>query len=158
MSAALIALWALLFAFPPTVRGRHAMHNVLWIVKPLGPINPDGSVTAYAHVQERGEYRLHKLLGMAAGVPFLFAPSDPYWLAAMLFAMLVVDGGTRRLDFIDYAGHGAELLAAEADGLTGYRAAEIARMKPNKDKQGDNVALLLLRWEWLAHIVWRLGR
>jgi hypothetical protein len=160
LMAFLPALWLLLFVFPPTVAGNHAEHNAMRIVKPAGPINPGGSNTAFAHIQEKGEFRLHKLLAIAAGLPFVFVAPEP--LALGLFAqalvMAAVDSFSRKIEAIDFAGHGAEIIAAERAGDWTYRAAEIARMQGDRDKRGQNVAALLLRWEWLARIVWWLGR
>lgn len=158
--AAIFALWGVLFLFPPTIKGPHAVHNLLWIVKPEGPVNAEGSVTEFAHVQEKGEYRLHKLLGMAAGFVVSLVPIEPAGLQALAVwvALVFVDGFTRKLQAIDYAGHGAEILAADRAGFVGYGKAEIERMQRHSDKQGHNVAAGLLRWEWLARIVLILGR
>lgn len=163
-----LALFLLLFAFPPTIKGRFATHNAARITRPVGPLNPDGSTTAFAHIQERGEYRLHKLLAIAAGVPFVFVPPSvwqgfavPSWMVAgivQLIAMLAVDQFTRTFEAIDFAGHGAEILAAEAAGDATYREAEIARTAKDLDKRGDDVPAQLARWHWLARIVFTLGR
>lgn len=160
MSALLILIWAALFLVPPTVKGRHATHNAARIIKPLGPLNPDGSTTEWANIQERGEYRLHKLFGIAAGVPFLFVQIDPPMIALLLqiIAMLGADQFTRAINAIDYAGHAAEIIAAESDGAIGYRESEIVRMSDDHDKRGQNVAAMLLRWEWLGRVVYILGR
>ena len=153
-----LAVWVVAFLFPPTVKGRWAEHNALRIIHPNGPLNLDGSATVHVHVQEKGEFRLHKLFALAAGVPFLFIPYEPVMLMLQPIAMLAADQFTRKFDAIDYAGHGAEILSAEAAGLIGYRAQEIARMNTDHDKRGQNVAAMLLRWEWLARFVRLLGR
>lgn len=154
------AVWLLLFVFPPTVAGHHASHNAARIVKPKGPINPGGSNTAFVHVQEKGEYRLHKLFAIAAGLAFMLAPYHTTFglILAQAITMAAVDSFSRKIEAIDFAGHGAEIIAAERAGDWGYRAAEIERMRADRDKQGQNVAALLLRWEWLARIVYFLGR
>lgn len=152
------ALWLALFAFPPTVAGRHAVHNAARIVRPKGPLNPDGSVTAFAHIQEKGEFRLHKLLAIAAGLAFVLAPFAPAPLFAQVVVMAAVDSGTRRFRAFDYAGHGAEIMAAERAGVIGYRAAEIARMSDDETQAGDDVPAELARWHWLARVVFVLGR
>lgn len=152
------ALWLLAFAFPPTFEGPRAVHNAARIIRPKGPLNRDGSVTAFAHIQEKGEFRLHKLLGLAAGLPFLFAPFDPVLLFAQPIAMAAVDSFSRRLRAFDYAGHGAEIMAAERAGVIGYREAEIARMSDDDTQAGDDIPAELARWNWLARIVYALGR
>jgi hypothetical protein len=152
------ALFALLFAFPPVFKGDKAQSNPIGITRPKGPVNRDGSVTAYAHVQEKGEYRLSKLGAIAAGMVFPFLPFDPVLYLLQPIAMVFADQAVRFAPFTDWAGHGAEIIAAERDGAIGYREAEIERMRDDNDKQNVNVAAGLLRWEWLARIVERLGR
>jgi hypothetical protein len=158
MTLATLAIWFALFLFPPVIKGRWAQHNMLRITRPEGPINRDGSTTAFAHVQEKGEFRLCKLFAIAAGVPFVFAAPEPIVLLLQPIAMIAVDQIVRAIGAVDYAGHGAEILAAERAGDMTYRAAEIARLQTDQDKRGDNVAAMLLRWEWLARIVHLLGR
>jgi hypothetical protein len=61
---------------------------------------------------------------------------------------------------LDYAGHGAEIIAAERAGITGYRAGEITRMRllDNRAHMTDaQVDAALCRWHWLARVVHRLG-
>jgi hypothetical protein len=157
---ALPALWLALFLFPPVFAGDRAQHGPVGIWKPPGPINRDGSATEYAHVQEKGEFRLAKLGGIAAARVFAALPFEPLVLALMLqgIAMALADQAVRFFPGTDYAGHGAEIMAAEADGITGYRAAEIARMRTNRDKRGQDVEAGLARWHWLARVIFMLGR
>lgn len=158
--AGIFALWGVLFLFPPVVRGERAEHNLLRIVKPAGPINRDGSVTEFAHVQEKGEYRLHKLLGMTSAALAALLPieHEVVYPLTVWAALVTVDAFSRKIGAIDYGGHGAEIMAAEKAGFLGYREAEIARMSDDGDKIGHNVAARLLRWEWLSRIVYALGR
>ena len=165
MSAALaiLAAWAVLCIIAPTRKGRHAQHNALFISRPVGPINLDGSITAFAHVQERGEYRLGKLTGLAVGgaalAVALASEADPVGAAIVTFLpMIVCDAFSRKVNFIDYAGHGAEIIAAEREGVAGYREAEIARMSDDPDKRGQDIAAGLDRARWLARVVHRLGK
>lgn len=157
MTAALLILWALLFAIAPTYRGERAANHMLGIIRPEGPVNRDGSTTAFAHVQEKGEFRLAKLGAIAAGLPFLWldSPVSPF-LAPL--AIILGDQLVRSSGAVDYAGHAAEIMAAEDDGAFGYREAEIARMSDDGDKRGHNIAAMLLRWEWLGRVVYALGR
>lgn len=155
---AIFALWILAFIFPPVIVGSYANHNAVRIARPVGPLNSDGSTTKYVHVQETGEFRLHKLFALAAGIPFLLVEPSPVTLFLMPIVMMGADQATRTLNAIDYAGHGAEILVAEADGMVGYRAAEIERMSDDRDKRGQNVEAELTRWNWLAVIVATLGK
>lgn len=157
MTYAILALFVALFIFPPVYRGRAAKSSPIGVWKPQGPVNPDGSVTQYAHVQEVGEYRLSKLAAIAAGVPFLFI-EGPVVLLLMPIAMCVADQAMRFAPWTDWAGHNAEIMAAEADGAFDYRNGEILRMSDDRDKQNVNIAAMLLRWEWLGRIVYVLGR
>jgi hypothetical protein len=152
------AVWLALFLFPPVFAGKSAKHNPIGIWKPEGPLNRDGSTTVYAHVQEKGEYRLAKIGGILAGLVFIWVPYDPVIYLLQPIAMAVADQAVRFFSGTDYAGHGAEIIAAERDGMMGYRAYEIARMSDDRDKQGQDIEAGLRRWNWLARIVERLGR
>jgi hypothetical protein len=159
----ILAAWALLGIIAPTRPGRHARHNAVFITRPAGPLNPDGSVTGFAHVQERGEYRLGKLIGLAAGGVCVAVAwtsgADPIALVIVTFLpMILCDAFSRKVNFIDYAGHGAEIIAAEYAGAIGYRAEEIERMRDDPDKRGQDIAEGLDRARWLARVVFALGR
>lgn len=153
------ALFALLFAFPPVFKGSKAQHSPVGIWRPEGPLNRDGSTTAFAHVQEKGEFRLSKIGAIIAGLCFLALPFDPILYFLQPIAMAAVDQAVRFLPPVDWAGHGAEIIAAERAGDMGYREAEIARMTRNSDKPSDAVAVDagLRRWHWLARVVYVLG-
>lgn len=154
------ALWAGMFLFPLVLSGPRAISNAFRIVRPVGPLNPGGSTTRHAHVQELGEYRVYKLLAVAITTPFYFLTTDPFYLAVALhlFAFLIVDQLVRKIEGTDYAGHGAEIMSAEAEGDETYRSAEIARLLKDHDKKGEDVVAGLARWNWLARITYVLGR
>lgn len=152
-----LAIFALLFLFPPVTRGTRATHNALRITMPRTMPG-----RKYVLTQERGEYRLHKLFALLAGLPFLAITSETPLLIAVgqFLAMFAVDQLTRLIEAIDWAGHGAEIMAAEKDGQTGYRAKEIADLENpalNMDKRGDDVPAMLAKWNWLAILVRLLG-
>jgi hypothetical protein len=151
------AVWLAMFARPPVFASTTAKHSPIGIWKPEGPLNRDGSVTVYAHVQEKGEYRLAKIGGILAGLAFIWVPFDPVVYLLQPIAMAVADQAVRFFPGTDYAGHGAEIIAAERDGAVGYRAAEIERMSDDRDKQGQDIEAGLRRWHWLAVIVHFLG-
>ena len=160
---AILAAWAVWGIIAPTRKGRHAQHNALFITRPEGPTNPDGSTTAFAHVQERGEYRLGKLIGLAAGgaalAVALASEADPMGAVIVTFLpMILADTFSRKVNFIDYAGHGAEIIAAERAGVVGYREAEIARMSDDPDKRGQDIGAGLDRAHPLARLVHILGK
>ncbi len=152
------AVWFGLFLFPPVFAGKAAKHSPIGIWKPEGPLNRDGSVTVYAHVQEKGEFRLAKLGAILVGLVFLWVPHDPVVYLLQPIAMAVADQAVRFFPGTDYAGHGAEIIAAERDGAIGYRAAEIARMSDDRDKRGQDIDAGLRRWNWLSALVFTLGQ
>ena len=146
------AIWLALLLFPPVISGPRSYHWLLWIRLNRAP--------GWRHVlvHERGEFRLAKLAGLATGVVFVALPASPILWVLQPLAMAFADQGVRASGAVDYAGHEAEILSAERAGETGYRAAEIARMSDDRDKQGDDIAAELARWRWLARIVGVLGK
>jgi hypothetical protein len=141
--------WALYGVIGPIIlRGDEAWHTALavWMPKELN----DGNWIPAVKVQEVGEWRFHKLLGVISALPgFLF--SNPLLeLPAVVLPLLVVDALSRKIAAIDMAGHGAEIIAAEREGLVGYREAEIIRSGYTK-AQIDRMA-------WLAKFIYLLGR
>lgn len=164
------SIWLVWGIIAPTRQGKRARHTIWCIYRPVGPVNPDGSTTEFSHVHEKGEWRLSKLLAKLTGLafPIVFAPPlslvvvDPPLLLLVLLAqacvMIIVDNKTRGMDIIDYAGHGAEIIAAEMAKEIGYREAEIVRMSDDDDKQALQVREKLDQTRWLARIVFWLGR
>lgn len=153
----------------PTVKGTMARNNPVRIVRPDKPILWDGSVTAFVHVQERGEFRLCKIAGIVAVLAF-WAVCTALGLHPVAFAivspiaMVTGDQMMRVLPFTDYAGHGAELLAAKAeyanapDQFEVYRKREVEALRGDPAKRGDDIERELARWHWLARIAYALGR
>jgi hypothetical protein len=92
------------------------------------------------------------------GAAFFALPFEPVLLMLYPIAIAAANQAVRFFPGTNYAGHGAEIIAAEAAGQAGYREAEIARMRTNRDKRGDDVAAQLARWNWLARIVFAWGR
>lgn len=160
MSAALIAVlvWAAYGVLGPVVfKGKSAKHNAFFVLMPAEARN--GNHLPSVRVQEVGEWRLAKIVAVVAALPGLLMAADPitqFLLAAL--PMLIADAAMRAVSASDYAGHGAEIIAAERSGLIGYREAEIERMRRDPDKQGHDVPTGLARWHWLARIVFALGR
>ncbi|MFN3991272.1 MAG: hypothetical protein ACK4IS_13570, partial [Erythrobacter sp.] len=103
-------------------------HNVLWVTMP------------------------------AAGLPGLLLASDPVMAAiATGLPMLLADGLARTIKAIDYAGHGAEIMAGEAAGMAEYRANEVEQMRWAMGRSADEIEAGLQRWHWLARVVRALG-
>lgn len=152
------ALWLLFLLAAPVSKGRSASHTAIGITVPSAAVLPDGNVTAFVLIQERGEWRLHKLLAIAAALAFLLLPFGLMTVFFQVIVMIAVDQFTRNIEAIDFAGHGAKIMAAEAAGKMEYREAEIARMMKDRNKRGDDIPAQLARWNWLARIVFWLGR
>lgn len=162
----LFLLWLALFAYPPrrAVDGYWSRHNALMIFMPRQKGRwPNGNVREYVRVQEFGEFRLLKLIGLIPlGLMWLIGPQGdgPMETAVLqtvlgLVSIIPVEVGLRGA--IDPAGHGAEIIAAEKAGDTEYRAGEIERMALGEYK-GRDVEAVLARWHWLARVVHLLGR
>lgn len=133
----IFGVFLLAFVSPPTWRGERATHNAVRILKPKGPVNRDGSLTRFAHKQEKAEYRLHKLFAMLPGIPFLFI--EPWFLTVMVqpILMLVFDQFSRKIGAIDWLGHNVEWMTAQKEGYFNYRSEEITRMTRDMDKMDE---------------------
>lgn len=161
IAAVLVLVWAAYGALGPVVlKGRSAKHNAFAVW--MHSADTIGNHLPSVLVQEVGEWRLSKIVGVACAIPGLLLVSDPAMQAlAAVLPMLIADAVSRLIPASDYAGHGAEIIAAERAGLIGYRAAEIERMRLFDNRQHMTTAQVdaaLRRWNWLARIVWRLGR
>ncbi len=78
MSAALIIVlvWAAYGALGPVVlKGRHAHHNAFAVW--MHSRDPIGNHLPSVRVQEVGEWRLSKLVGVIAAIPGLLLVADP---------------------------------------------------------------------------------
>jgi hypothetical protein len=156
----LVLVWVLYAAFGPVIiPASRARHNALYVVMPRAA--QAGNHLPAVRVQEVGEWMLCKLIGIAAAVPGLLLVADPVMqLYAAIMPMLLADALSRFVPALDYAGHGAEIIAAERAGITGYRAGEITRMRllDNRAHMTDaQIDAALRRWEWLARVVCWLG-
>lgn len=149
-------LWLAYAAFGPVrLTGKSNMHNayVVWLtLAPMGD-NHQPSVI----VQEIGEWRLHKLIGIAAYFPVaLIDPLVGPFLGAL--AMLLADGFSRKVKRIDWAGHGAEVMAAEKAGIAGYREAEAERVARDYKATPADALLWFDQMRWLSRIIYALGQ
>lgn len=157
-------LWAIPLAWlaygilgPVKLRSDRNVHNVLFVW--LREQGENGNHQPSVKVQEVGEWRLAKMIGVTVGLVAAFAlPDSPVALFAVCALTLVPDALCRKVNAIDYAGHGAEIMHAEAAGIFGYREAEIARMQQDRDKRGQGVAANLDRMRWLSRVIYLLGR
>ena len=162
MSIALIfvLVWAAYGVLGPVVvQGPSARHNAIFVSMPKTGTN--GNHLPAVRVQEVGEWRLCKIVGILAAMPGLVLSTDPVTQPIVtLLPMLLVDAASRSISGFDYAGHGAEIIAAERAGLMDYRAAEIERMRLFDNRQHmtpAQVDALLRRWHWLARVVHWMG-
>lgn len=163
MSAALVALlaWAAYGVLGPIVlQGKSARHTALavWMHR----ADPIGNHLPSVRVQEVGEWRLCKIIGVISALPGLIFVAHPaHQFALTVVPMLLCDALTRKIPALDYAGHGAEIISAERAGLAGYREAEIERMRRFDRRQSMTTAEIeaaLTRWHWLARVVAVVGR
>lgn len=161
--------WVVLGIFgPPIKKASRNVHNA-WSVKSNGDPFP--------LVQEVGEWKLCKIIGIAVGVLAHIIALQFGGLAHMAAAILMVfaDSFSRTVFALDAGGHGAEIIAATEAGVDGYRDGEIKRLlaeenwqkalgfsKPAKGKAApgsrEKVEAALAKWHWLAKIIYRLGR
>jgi hypothetical protein len=152
------ALWAAYVVLFPGIRTetRAAKNALVWWYPTQ---SKRGNFPPAQRIHEGGGFRfggvlaVPLLIGLAlAGLPLI---------AQALLSLLAVAGVfqiTRR--WIDIAEHGAEILAAEDEGVDGYRAAEIARMALTDDYRGTpegEIAKRLLGAEWRSRIILFLG-
>lgn len=151
--------WLAFGVFGPIKRpGKSARHNALFLWMPKEARN--GNYLPAVLVQEIGEWRLSKLIAVAVGVAGAVLSADLV-ISPLVTAIAMVAADSFSRLFTDYAGHGAEIIEAERQGLIGYRAAEIDRMIRLDGRQHmipEQVDGALRRWHWLARIVWRLGQ
>jgi len=159
-AALLVVVWAAYGVVGPVVfNGTRACHNALAVWMPAAGSN--GNYLSAVRVQEVGEWRLSKLVAVLCAIPGLLMVSDPLSQCfAVLLPMLLADAFSRKIPGFDYAGHGAEIMAAEREGVVGYRAAEIERMKLYDGRPDMTAAEIddeLRRWHWLARIVFAMG-
>lgn len=111
-------------------------------------------------IHEGGGFRFGGLLAVPLLVGLAFAGLP--LIAQGLLSLLAVAGVfqiTRK--WIDIAEHGAEILAAEDEGVDNYRALEITRMAGTDDYRGTpegEIAKRLLGAEWRSRIILLLGR
>jgi len=155
---AVLAAWALYGAIGPWrfASGRNR-HNALAVW--LRPETP-GQHQPGINVQEKGEWRLHKLIGLAIGAPATWIASHFDPVAALVCAVLVTlaaDNLTRTIPQIDWAGHGAEVLVAEDAGLASYRTQEAARVARDYQATIADALEWFDQMHWLSRIIRALG-
>lgn len=159
----MVTLWLIYGLLGPKVkRDSRARHNAafLWFPIPYRGNSHGPSVW----VQEDGEWRLSKMLACLAGYLLIYLlPTAPQTIFIVAISMAVVDSFSRKFVMYDVAGHGAEIIAAERSGITGYREAEVSRMagEPNfkkkwpgnEDIRKENIDRAISKMKWLSHIM-----
>lgn len=157
-SGLLLAAWAMYGALGPVIiTGPRNRHNALAVW--LREATPGQHQPGIA-VQEKGEWRLHKIIGLALGIPASWAAHqiDPLaGFAAAMLATLAADNLTRTIAPIDWAGHGAEVLVAEAAGLEHYRNQEAARVARDYEASVADALEWFDQMAWLSRIIRALG-
>lgn len=174
-----IAIWAFFGVIGPIRKeGVRNRHNAIFLEFTRQSKQYPNLKPFWPWVQELGEWRLCKLIGVALGLVtwalFAATTSDPV-LVILVPALVTVtaDSLTRKFYFLDAAGHGAEILTATAAGLPDYKMEEILRMthdinwsakfgnaKNDTNKRmevADKIEAYLNRFAWLAKIVRKLG-
>lgn len=164
-------LWALYGVFGPRIiKDTRNRHNGLLVRSDGDPI---------VLVQEIGEWKLCKLIGTIVGVLahiIAFQIGEVAFIFAML-AGVAADSFVRNVFALDVAGHGSEIIAGQKAGIPGYRDGELEQLlRQNnwqkalnfprtayKDDAARAAALVkieaaLAKWNWLAKIVFFLGK
>jgi len=141
-----------------------ARHNAMFVTLPFDHITLEqGQHPEGRRAQELGENRFQALVALVVISAFVAVyPITEGTFEAGILAVLSVLGGfiikalCYSLKFIDIAGHGAEILCAEDDGLWSYRGQEAARMLRDPKRSGQTLADVLDdldRWEWLSKLM-----
>lgn len=161
-----VAFWIAHAVIAPVRSGKANRSNPLFITRAAQEIVWDGSQTRFVVVQERGEFRLYKglaaLIGTAVLAVATAAGVDPVALiVAAPVGLAVIELAVRSLSAIDVAGHGAEIMAAQA-ALPAQEAADYAEREARTvadqyDIMTDEARIWINETRWLARIVYRLG-
>lgn len=153
----IVAAWAIYGLLGPIrILSDRNRHNALFVW--LREDTP-GQHQPSIRVQEVGEWRLHKIIGSTAGLILAtLLPEHPASLFAVATGMIAADNLTRLIPHIDYAGHGAEILNAEAAGLMGYRTEEARRVARDYDAAVADALEWFDQMHWLSRIIYWLAR
>ena len=137
-----------------------ARHNALSVTLPFDHVTLEqGQHPEGRRAQELGENRFQALVGLViiSALVLVYPIYDTG--QALALTVLTFLGGfivkalCYSLPFIDIAGHGAEILCAEDDGLWSYREQEASRVLRDPKRRGqtlDDVLGDLDRWQWLS--------
>lgn len=153
-----LAIWAIYGAFGPfRLSGDRNHHNAAFVW--LRDETP-GQHQPGIDVQEKGEWRLHKIIGIALGLlaAIITSQSDPVIaFVAPVLVTLIGDSLSRLVKQIDWAGHGAEVLVAEDAGVAGYRQQEAARVARDYRTSTEQALEWFDQVLWLSKIIRTLG-
>ena len=109
------ALWLLHAWAAPTKQGSANETSMLWIKRAKTEEMWDGTLTRFAYVQEKGEFRVYKIGAVMVGSIISLCLFLAFDMAPEIFAILSLFGFAagellvRQFPQIDYAGHGAEI-------------------------------------------------
>ena len=157
------ALVAFTFFGPFIKRGGNAAkHNALLVKLPTDATSiaqgnhPDGR-----RVQEVGENRFQGLVALVPALVATLTLEAPYAPLVAVLAYIVVKSLLYAVPAIDDAGHGAEIMVAEADGHSSYYIGEITRMLNDPKRAGKTFGDVLADLEgvrWLSRFMVVLAR
>lgn len=147
---------------PPIIRGgNRAWHNPIKVTLPHDIVtleqnnHPEGR-----RAQEVGEWRFISLVATIIASGPLFAADGAFAALGAVLAWFVAKFILYKLPFIDTAGHGAEILVAEEDGLWSYREQEARRMLGDPKRAGKSIEQVhaeIASMEWLSKIMVKLA-
>lgn len=161
-----VALWLAHAAWCPVKIGTANRSNPLYVTRARQEVIWDGSITRFVFIQERGEFRLYKSLAAVIGAGVLAVATAAGVEPAVLIVaapvgLALIELAVRGLSAIDVAGHGAEIMAAQAalpaKEAAAYAEREAATVADQYDIMTDEARVWLNETRWLARIVYRLG-
>ena len=163
------ALWLLHAWAAPTKQGSANETSMLWIKRAKTEEMWDGTLTRFAYVQEKGEFRVYKIGAVMVGSIISLCLFLAFDMAPEIFAILSLFGFAagellvRQFPQIDYAGHGAEIKASFAEYGPGkkadeYRKRETDSVRRQHTRTFKEAERRLAEWDWLADIVFKLGK
>ena len=134
-----IAGWALYGFFGPIVKVSDKNEHNGFSVK-LRAKNTNGNWGPAVRVQEIGEWKVCKIIGVVAGLLVLALGAilqAPMLMFASMFVAAAADAFTRNLAFLDASGHLAEILYVEEHVVPGLAPGEAKTLKLNRYRMDE---------------------
>lgn len=157
-----IALLLFTLIGPPIKRGgTHAWNGPLHVILPTDATTiGQANHIAGRRAQEVAEWRLIGLLALIPAAVAAWAIGDVIGNVAAAVAWFAAKIPLYKVQTLDDAGHGAEILVAGRDGFDSYRELEADRMLRDPARHHmdlEDVLRQLRRVEWLSKIMVRLA-